>query len=451
MVAVAAALVVVLLAVAPGVGGSLAGLLRSAVCNVLGTGCPAPGTATAGRSFEPPPCELSSRTTEDGGSLRVSFVKLGADYTFTRTESANGETKITFVDESTLAAVAGVGGKLEVKAGGRTYGGRVAADGDVGVVAAVGDTWVFTTPEDGDDFEGWIRRETNEDRRGRFFPGYGPLNGLVEWARGEEPLPAPTITFEEAGVAASGSASATVGVASVGVDGSAAVLVGTEVDRDAEESSTYYQVDFGAGAEANALFSGLGGSWEGSGVVKVTRNEADEIVRVSIVDTSTGTLEGLATLGTDQLTLAGLTGKLANDATASLDGSDAAVGTIVSTTDLEVTSDAERAVVRDWVGALDGLAGAAERAVDGGLPDRGSDVASPFGRLLYDRATVSVVEYEGERSGLAFEAEVALGAKLGIDVGATDSSSRAVAAWYLAGPEKGRRLLLPFTTCVDRR
>ena len=429
-----------------GIPGTVSGGLQAAICRILGQSCPAQQSAP--RSFEPPPCEKASRRTDDNGSVRVAFVKLGRDYSFARSEAADGETKITFIDGSEVALVAGAGGKLRLQAGGRTYGGRLAADGELGINAKGGDTWVFDSPEEADEFEDWLRREKNEDRIGGLIPIYAGVNWAVEGITGEDDLPEPRITFVQVGGGAEVTGSAQLGGAGASATASAAALVGVEYDRETKQSTDYIQVDFGIDGNLTYVAAGLGGGWEGSGVVKVTRDRDGEIVKVEIVDTSTVSVDGLLDIDTDNLTLAQLMDKLKRDAKVAGGGSASATGTIVSTTTLDVTSDRDRAIVDDWVDGFDEIKAAGERAIDGGLPDDQRDALSPFGRLLYDQATVSVVEYDGDRSGLSLEAEIALGAKLGIDIGSTEESATAVNAWYLAGPEGGRRVLVPFTACL---
>lgn len=422
---------------------------RLAACRLTGSACPGgPGGPAAQSAFEPGPCQRSSRDSEDLGSVKVAFFKLGGNFGFSRTTKADGETSFTFVDGAGAALVAGAGAKLEVTKGATTYGGRLAADGELGASVSRGDTWVFRTPREADGFESWIRRERNEDRRGGVFPPYAGVNWVVETVSGERDIPKPDITFTEAEGAAETSASAQFGPVGGEVKANAAALLGVERDRRNGRTARYYQVDFGVAGKASYIAAGLGAGWEGSGVVKVTRDRTGDIVELEIVDTSTGTLDGLLELDTDRLTYNELMTKLAKDAQASFGADGSRTRSIVSTTTLAVDNAADRAVVERWAGFLSGVATAGERAADGGLPDNEGAARSPMGRLLFDKSTVSVVEYDGRRSGLSFAAEVALGPKLGVELGTTDESSEAVRAMYLGAPSGGRRVLVPFTACV---
>lgn len=415
MLAVAAAVLVLLANL--GLVQWATDVARLAACRLTGSACPgAPSGPAAQSAFEPGACQRSSRDSEDLGSVKVAFFKLGGNFGFSRTTKADGETSFTFVDGAGAALVAGAGAKLEVTKGATTYGGRLAADGELGASVSRGDTWVFKTPRDADRFESWIRRERNEDRRGGVFPPYAGVNWVVETVSGERDIPEPDITFTEVEGKTEGSASAQAGGAGGEVEANAAVLLGKERDRRNGKTARYYQ--------------------------------AGDIVELEIVDTSTGTLDGLLELDTDRLTYNELMTKLAKDAQASFGADGSRTRSIVSTTTLAVDNAADRAVVEKWAGFLSGVATAGERAADGGLPDNEGAARSPMGRLLFDKSTVSVVEYDGRRSGLSFAAEVALGPKLGVELGTTDESSEAVRAMYLGAPSGGRRVLVPFTACV---
>lgn len=459
-----AGLVAALALAAPaGIATSVRQAIVAGLCEVAelagGDGCP-PGAGDAGapheraageltdEDFQPDACEVFSRETEDRGSVKLAFVHLGADYFFIRSEHSDRETSITFVDGGEIGLTGGLGGRFDVTAGGRTYGASARASGEIYADFGNGDTWVFASPEEADRFESWLRREKNEDRRGDAFLPYGWVNGVVEWATGEEDPPEPDRTFIEGGLNAEGGAEASAGLAQVGLDGSAAVLLGEERDRRTGTRTRYYQVDFDIAGRAGLLTLQAGAGWDGSGVVKATRDADGELTELEIVDTSTGGLSGVADLDTDDLTLAGLMDELGNEASLDLARDETADHTIVSTTTVQLEEPDERAAVDDWFGLLNGVSTAGERTFDGELPDREAAVRDAVSRLLYEDSRVSVVEYDGNTTGLGLAAEIALGLKLGVDLGSSESSRQAVEAYYLGVPFNGERRLVPFGACI---
>jgi hypothetical protein len=132
-----------------------------------------------------------------------------------------------------------------------------------------------------------------------------------------------------------------------------------------------------------------------------------------------------------------------------LSSDDSQTNTIVSTTKLDLTNPADRAVAEEWFMGMGGFAGAVENASPiGGVDAADGNAGDAFSQLLYDQARVSVVEYDGQRTGLDIAAEVALGLKLGAALGTSETDSRAIEALFLDSPVDGQRNLIPFTECV---
>jgi hypothetical protein len=104
------AVVLVVVAAAGGIGGTL---VERILCVITGGDCagdtdvPDPNEA-----FRPEDCDVYTRSTSDNGTVKVAVFTVGADYGFTRTEKSTGETEITFVDLSEVGLEAGVGGKF---------------------------------------------------------------------------------------------------------------------------------------------------------------------------------------------------------------------------------------------------------------------------------------------------------------------------------------------------
>ena len=128
---------------------------------------------------------------------------------------------------------------------------------------------------------------------------------------------------------------------------------------------------------------------------------------------------------------------------------DSETNTVVSTTKLDLTNPADRAVAEEWFMGMGGFGGAVENASPiGGVDAAEGNGGDAFSQLLYDKSRVAVVEYDGQKSGLDIAAEVALGLKLGAALGTSSTDARAIEALFLDSPEDGQRTLIPFTECV---
>jgi hypothetical protein len=444
------AIVLLVVAAGPGIGGTI---VERILCIVTGGDCSGGEETDPNDAFRPDDCDVYTRTTSDNGTIKVAIFTLGADYGFTRTEKNNGETEITFVDLGELGLEGGIGGKFEVNG----EGADVSADikGRLGLTN--GDTWVFDSPEEADEFEGWLRREKNEDRISAFSPVFGIANGIYEWATGEEDVPDPRRTFWEVSETAEGSVSGHIATAGGQLEGGAALAIGgmndrgEDLDDPGDDTTTeYFSVDFDAAFDVGLLTVDAGAGYSGEGVMKLKRNADGEIVELEIVDTSEGSLSGLtADIDAGRLTWGLFMEKLADLESLSLSSDDSETNTVVSTTKLDLTNAADRAVAEEWFMGMGGFAGAVENASPiGGVDAADGNAGDAFSQLLYDQARVSVVEYDGQRSGLDIAAEVALGLKLGAALGTSETDSRAIEALFLDSPVDGQRTLIPFTECV---
>ena len=442
-------LVLIVILAAPGIGGTV---VDKILCIVTGGDCDG-GELTLPEDFTPDSCEVSSRETVDRGSVKVAFVHLGGDYYFARNQKSDGTTELTFVDLGEIGAELGAGGQLEITSDGKTYGGKL--KGDIGAKYGLssGDTWQFDSPEEADEFESWITREKNEDRAAQLNPVFGAVNWAVEEITGEEDLPDPRITFTQHQGSFEASGEATFGGGHLGAEGSAAVLIGSSHDRgDDRDSETddlysdYYQVDFDLAGEGGILAASAGGGWTGQGVVKITRDAGGGATSLEIVDSSEGSFSGLADFDAERLTWQMFQEELEDNL--ALTGEDASTNSIVATTTVDLDTPEKRAMAEEWFGALNGLTTAGERALDGDLVASEEQAVDDFNQMLFDDSRVSVVEYDGSKSGLEVAAEVALALKLGASFGTSETEADAVEAHYLGAPEDGERTLVPFTECV---
>lgn len=443
-------MVLLVVAAGPGIGDTI---VERILCIVTGDCSDGAEIADPNDAFRPDDCDVYTRSTSDNGTLKVAVFTVGADYGFTRTEKSNGETEITFVDLGELGLEGGIGAKFKVN----DAGGDVSADIKGRLGLANGDTWVFDSPEEADEFEGWLRREKNEDRIAGISPAFGIANGIYEWVSGEEDIPDPRRTFWEVSESVEGSASGRVATAGPEFEGGAALAIGgmndrgEDLDDPSDDTSTeFFSVDFDAAFDVGLLTVDAGAGWSGEGVMKLKRDADAEIVELEIVDTSEGSLSGLtADVDAGRLTWGLFMEKLQDLESLNVSTDDSETNTIVSTTKLDLTNPTDRAVAEEWFMGMGGFGGAVENASPfGGVDAADGNGGDEFSQLLYDQARVSVVEYDGQRSGLDIAAEVALGLKLGGAIGTSETDARAIEALFLDSPEDGERTLIPFTECV---
>ncbi|CAN5650977.1 hypothetical protein BH20ACT23_BH20ACT23_14660 [soil metagenome] len=444
------AIVLLVVAAGPGIGGSL---VERILCIVTGDCSDGPDVADPDDAFRPDDCDVYTRSTSDNGTVKVAVFTVGADYGFTRTEKSTGETEITFVDLGELGLEAGVGAKFKVN----DAGADVSADIKAQLGLSNGDTWVFDSPEEADEFEGWLRREKNEDRISSFSPVFGIANGIYEWASGEEDIPDPRKSYWEVNESVEGSASGHIATAGGGLEGGAALAIGgmndrgEDLDDPSDDTSTeYFSVNFDAAFDVGLLTVDAGAGYSGEGVMKLKRDASGEIVELEIVDTSEGSLSGLtADLDAGRLTWGLFMEKLQDLESLNVASDDSDTNTVVSTTKLDLTNPTDRAVAEEWFMGMGGFGGAVENASPfGGVDAADGNAGDAFSQLLYDHGRVSVVEYDGQKSGLDIAAEVALGLKLGGAIGTSETDATAIEALFLDSPEDGERTLIPFTECV---
>lgn len=419
---VVAALVTALL------GLALAPRLReageTALCQLFGDGwC----TTSEPVSYQPPPCEVSSRRERLRAAATVGIVHLGGELAFLRSEFADGRTTLTFVDLAELGATVGVGGGGGDAGPPGGSGLEVSADLTAAIELASGSTWTFDDPTRADAMEGWLRREVGEDRRGKGSRLYRLVNGTVEWLTGETPPPPPDITVTHTGLRLAGHLAVDVGAVQAGAGLEAAVRLGRETDHRREETTDLYEVAYGADARASLFGADTGASLDGSGTVAVTRDRRGRVTALELVHRrSRGVDDDLAVgAGPDE-------------------------HTTLTTTRLEIRTAAQAATAERWLRSLGDVATA---TVGGGprldgRPDAGPAPLRDLSALLADHATVSRVVYEGDTTGLSVAAEAAFGLTLGLSIEHQDTTARAIEASYLGPPVDGVRAFHPDLACV---
>jgi hypothetical protein len=121
----------------------------------------------------------------------------------------------------------------------------------------------------------------------------------------------------------------------------------------------------------------------------------------------------------------------------------------VTTTTLQVATDAQRALVNAWLAAQandpDGAVSPQTYYPDQLVP------GDAFQNLLYTNATVSNVQYSNVTDKDGFAAEVKIGVAFGIDLSLETSDSKATDATYLDVPgHDGTRPRVAFEECLQK-
>lgn len=409
---------------ASGLAAGLADSLRAAICEITGTSCP----VDVGQSFEPESCVVASSERRVDASVKVTFVKVGGSEGYVREERSNGEIHVTWVTDGSagLTAGAGVQGGIRIDGDGVRGGGSASVDVEIGAVAS--QTWVFTDPAEADRY---IRGQRDEAIRRHT----GPIGSIDRFVRGSEDMRTPDIVAFD--VTAGGGAGAGAGFgpadAEVGVDASA--VIGGTRDMRTGETTLYIKADGSISGEAGVLL-GVSGSEGGGAVVALTLDADNQPKTLTVTSTRESGRGGL--LEGSGYTLDDL-GRDLGEASISVGGED--TRTVVVTSELDLRDAANRRAAMDFVTAAGGAAlpGGAQRLADA--------AAGLQGRLL-DNGTISATEHEGQTTGLGAAAEVALGPKLGFDVGYDSRDAALTGAAFLDRGPGGGRVFVPWTSCT---
>ena len=437
------------------------------ICSITGGECEL-GEAPSQAMFKPDECELYSTENRVNATVDVTFVRLGGGGVVQRVEKSNGDIEITMLHEGRGGLVASAGAKGNLTLGSSTVGAGWQAEAAATGGYQSGETYVFTDRGQADAFQDYLQGELAEDSAYSINPIAGGINWAYEKLADEGPPTNSGVqkTYTRYDGTVEGAVGGGVGYgASASVEGSAMVALGSESDRGrdaadpADDTKTdFYQVDWSVGMDVGLpAVKGISGSYSPSGVVKVTRNADGEVVRVAIVDrTSGGFQAGLsatdtATSGIDpsapEKALAGWGVKLTGGA-----GS-----TTVVTQTLDLDEPEERDLFEDWFNWSTAVDTAGKATMPTALVDTAAgeavvqygDRAEEFTALLANEAKVSIVEYEGTTWGLGANVEAGLGIKGGLDIGYTDNESRAVEAAYLGAPDAdGDRVAYDLPECV---
>jgi len=401
-----------------------------AICRVTNFGSPAACETPPDKTYKPDKCITALRINGYGASVDIAFFSVGKDLTFMQTTDNNGKVTVVAVNGTSLGVGAEAGAGVNW-GNAVNFGAKV--DAKAGLKLGEGDSWIFDSQEEADDFIGEIQKRAIRDG----IEDLGPLGWVgSKVANAVDPpeVPEPDISRYE--IELKGSAGANVGVklgprktsggknpsvspnlgVGVGIDAAAKGVV----EKNNKDGSTSVTVQVTGGAQANGQYV-IGG--------RVIRAEAQGKIKVSY--DKNGTLNKL------ELTRAVTVG-------------DEATWT---TTEVPINSDADRRAVYAQFGrdlaTGSPLATPLQLTWDDFAPTEQPDAgASPLQQLIYEEGKTSKVTYDNQQTNSSYGAKVALGLKLGANVNINGKEMEVSDAQYLGAPEAdGSRDYQTFEEC----
>ena len=434
-------------------------VIQQAICKVAaavgmeggcagGGGSTDPNTPPTDPSFDPKPkkCKVSEYSEQVNAEVKIAFIKIGENAGFIETTYTDGTVTYTATDGAEVGLTGGFGSKLDI---GKLERG-VQVDFGAGMSFEYGSTWVFRNAEEAEEMREQLDKYLAEQETLRHDTSGGYAIYLALRGATDPPKP-PTqqvSTFEvesEAGAKVglslpwdldpdgeSGVPNLTLAEAGLKFGGSGKWTQIVDTRTGTTTWTTGGEVFGQLGAQAGPVAGELKGVLGSS--MSITRDKDDQITKVTLVTTREGRATG--TLNSGQ-----------NDLGGNLSDSNSVGMVTVTTTTLEVTTNAQRASVNNWLAAQ---ANDADGAVSPQTyyPDR-LVPGDSFQNLMYTNATVSNVQYSNVSDKQGFAAEVKIGVAFGVDFSLETTDSRATDATYLdvPGPD-GARLPVQFEDCV---
>lgn len=465
MVEVAAAwgiAALVIAAIVVGVqGANIAAYTGRVLCTIM-TAVGGDGTCGGSESQQPPTeqppfdpkptkCKISERSEKVSSEVKIAFIKFGENAGFVQVTYSDGTVTYTATNGASLGVTAGVGGKMDI--GELERGAKVDFGG--GFKVDYGSTWVFEDQAEADSMKDQLDKYLMEQQMLLHDSSGGYAIGMLISGGFTEPPKPPSQNVSSFTV--EGDVSGKVGLSlpfdpadknlpddqQSGVPNlklaEAGIKFGgsqkwTQIN-DLETGNTTWTTTGEAFIQGNAALGPLAGelkSVQGSSLA-ITRNDQGEIIKVALVTTREGKATGSVNSGQSDL-----------GGNASQSGS--ASNLTVTTTSLDVTTQAQRDLVSQWLAAQ--ATGEGAVSPETYRPDRLVD-GDPFQNLMYTNATVSNVEYANVTDKAGFALEVKLGVAFGVDFSLETGDSRAEAATYLGVPgSDGVRPPVDFPECV---
>lgn len=495
-----------------GIGKSIGDKIVCAIASIDGGSCAKGGTESAGdpnAKFEPATCQTHAKAGTSGGKVKASFrgfgVEFGAEYGFEEStvrakKDVNGDGTIDENDQQvqlTFTDTGSVTGKVEPKA--KVKIGDVGKDKvelGAGLSVAKGDTWVFDSPAEADQFRKDIERFKTLDRvndASNLSPLVGGTTEVASWfgkgpkaeedrlqERIESKLGDKHITTGKI----SGQANATAGLQfgpglaaepgsgnrsgdegddgdgggtmePPGVQGEVGVNISlsqdvtwTKNDILGTKSYTYSATAKGgayAKGEAGPVQAGVDASGSRNGAYTITTDQkTGELRSITMTQTTETAFEAGAGLKD-------ATGKGKGSGSGKGTSSDIDVVTNTISFDPGTVSKAEADRIKLQLFAGGGSAKAFEYMfTKPPVPTKDPGASDPFGHLLYEKGVSSKTSFSNvtDSSELGLDINLSV-AGVGGSVTSSSSEKKLEKAEFLGAPKGGRREYVPFSYCAN--
>jgi hypothetical protein len=431
-------------------------IVFDAICEVrtavgMGGGCSGTGPGTlpttppVDPSFSPKPtkCKITEHGEKVNSEIKIAFIKIGENAGFIETTYSDGTVTYTATDGASVGLTGGFGTRLDI--GKVERGAKV--DFGAGLKFDYGSPWTFKNADEA----AAMRKQLDDYLVEQEIIKHDPYYSIkFLWSDPKEPPkpPSQSVTTIETTLDVEGKLGLSLPWnsdpnAKSGIPNLKLADVGLKFGttgkwtqiHDDESGNTTYTTGGEVFGQASSNLGPLGGELKGvlGSSLAITRDKDNNIVKVALVTSREGKATSSVNAGQGDLG-----GKVSN--------SDEASSVTVTTTNLDVTTPEQRALVEAWL--------AAQQADPSGYispetfyPDKLVN-GDPFQNLMYTNATVSNVQYDNVSDKTAFAAEVKLGVAFGIDLSLETTDSRAVDATYLDVPgSDGTRAPVDFPEC----
>jgi len=299
---------------------------------------------------KPKKCKITEHSEKVNSEIKIAFIKIGENAGFIETTYTDGTVTYTATDGAEVGLTGGFGSKLDI---GKLERG-VQVDFGAGMSFEYGSTWVFRNAEEAEEMREQLDKYLAEQETLRHDTSGGYAIYLALRGATDPPKP-PTqqvSTFEvesEAGAKVglslpwdldpdgeSGVPNLTLAEAGLKFGGSGKWTQIVDTRTGTTTWTTGGEVFGQLGAQAGPVAGELKGVLGSS--MSITRDKDDQITKVTLVTTREGRATG--TLNSGQ-----------NDLGGNLSDSNSVGMVTVTTTTLEVTTDAQRALVNNWLAA----------------------------------------------------------------------------------------------------
>lgn len=497
MVVVVVAVIAALLAT--GAGKEIGDAIRVGICRAIGGDCQ-PARAGDGRpvtdkDFEPVLCNTENRTDTAGGKVKIAFLEFGNEYSFTeqtfkdnspealkRNGGEPGE-KVMLTFNDSVAADAKLS-KPGVKLG-KVGEGDVEIGG--GLKVGVGDTWVFNSKAEADQFREDLWQLEMAKQQTMVADGgigasyaYADLKEKMEQKLGDH-----RISFSKGSAQVSGDLTLT-GDGSNGSGGTGGAPGGDAAVTQQLESEfgikgklqnevtiahnnaadppliqkTYTvtgEYDGKAQVEGGPFKAGGEIGQKATGTITVSRYEDGTLARIdmtrSVETRGKGGVDGKKTGDSADVDKNGDPKK--NKGTGKGSDKDSSLETTTNSVvfkkdDKTPETLADRKVAEDWLSGNDKY-GKPWSYVFGGdqalTDDPGK--SDPFGHMMFNRGISSRTVHSGHTDAQEYGFEVHMGLSLGASFGWENERQSIEDARFLGAPQGGKRTYKPYSYCAQ--